>query len=303
MRNRNPATICLLLFMMCIATAHAQRPAAPAIPEDARRYYVQANTRVHDAQSPDDYQQAAALYQQALAIAPHFGNAWYNLSKVQEKLGQYDDAIASLKHFLADSPNDPEARTAQDHEYELETKRDEKAKAVAAAQQVEADKAARVRDAQAKLPYLQQLLAGLSVQTEEYCINPRRLPAGGGEGSCTDAEAERGYYWIEIKNINGFGGGGEPITVTLGGTNSDVIEVSLLKPGDAAFCLPVKGISAGQTDFVNIAWSCGDSSKIFTRLTLNSNWSGRKAIYRESCLGMKSLDCGEKNRSYEVLGP
>jgi len=120
MRNRNPATICLLLFMMCIATAHAQRPAAPAIPEDARRYYVQANTRVHDAQSPDDYQQAAALYQQALAIAPHFGNAWYNLSKVQEKLEQYDDAIASLKQFLAVSPNDPEARAAQDHEYELE---------------------------------------------------------------------------------------------------------------------------------------------------------------------------------------
>ena len=120
MRNRNPATICLLLFMMCIATAHAQRPAAPAIPEEARRYYMQANAMFRTAQSKDDFQQVLALYRQALGIDPQYGNAWYNMSKVQEKLEQYDDAIASLKQFLAVSPNDPEARTAQDHEYELE---------------------------------------------------------------------------------------------------------------------------------------------------------------------------------------
>ena len=90
------------------------------VPEEARRYYVQANTLYKAAQSKSDYQQAAAMYRQALAVDPQYGNAWYNLSKVQEKLEQYDDAIASLKQFRAVSPNDPEARAAQDHEYELE---------------------------------------------------------------------------------------------------------------------------------------------------------------------------------------
>jgi len=90
------------------------------VPEEARRYYVQANTLYKAAQSKSDYQQAAAMYRQALAVDPQYGNAWYNLSKVQEKLEQYNDAIASLKQFLAVSPNDPEARAAQDHEYELE---------------------------------------------------------------------------------------------------------------------------------------------------------------------------------------
>jgi tetratricopeptide (TPR) repeat protein len=100
--------------------ASAQQPVGNATPEEARRYFVQANTLFKSAQSIDDYTQAAALYKQALDLAPHFGDAWYNLAKVQEKLEQYDDAIASLKHFLADSPNDPEARAAQDHIYELE---------------------------------------------------------------------------------------------------------------------------------------------------------------------------------------
>jgi tetratricopeptide (TPR) repeat protein len=114
-------------YLWCAALFHGQQATGNVIPEDAQRYFVQANTRFHQAQSPDDYREAAALYKQALELAPHFGNAWYNLAKVQEKLEQYDDAIASLKHFLADSPNDPEARTAQDHVYELEALK-EKAK-------------------------------------------------------------------------------------------------------------------------------------------------------------------------------
>jgi len=111
------AAMLLLCTVRSATLAHAQQT---AVPEEARRYYVQANTLFRTAQSKTDFQQAAAMYRQALAVDPQYGNAWYNLSKVQEKLEQYDDAIASLKQFLAVSPNDPEARAAQDHEYELE---------------------------------------------------------------------------------------------------------------------------------------------------------------------------------------
>jgi tetratricopeptide (TPR) repeat protein len=125
-----PAT--LLLAVCALGSAHAQKPASDAPSPEAQRYFVQGNTRFHQAQSPDDYRNAAALYKQALDLAPHFGNAWYNLAKVQEKLEQFDDAIASLEHFLADSPNDPEASATQNHVYELELKRDDQAKAAAA---------------------------------------------------------------------------------------------------------------------------------------------------------------------------
>jgi len=120
MNPRRRSTFLILLLLGVLNMAGMAVSQQPTIPEDARRYYVQANTLFRTAQSKDDFQQVLALYRQALAVDPQYGNAWYNLSKVQEKLEQYDDAIASLKRFLAVSPNDPEARAAQDHEYELE---------------------------------------------------------------------------------------------------------------------------------------------------------------------------------------
>ena len=120
MNLRRSSTFLILLLLGVLNMAGMAVSQQSTVPEEARRYYVQANTLFRTAQSKTDFQQAAAMYRQALAVDPQYGNAWYNLSKVQEKLEQYDDAIASLKQFLAVSPNDPEARTAQDHEYELE---------------------------------------------------------------------------------------------------------------------------------------------------------------------------------------
>jgi len=110
----------VLLLLLTLGSGIPSCAQQSTVPEEARRYYVQANALFRTAQSKDDFQQVLALYRQALAVDPQYGNAWYNLSKVQEKLEQYDGAIASLKQFLAVSPNDPEARAAQDHEYELE---------------------------------------------------------------------------------------------------------------------------------------------------------------------------------------
>ena len=120
MNLRRSSTFLILLLLGVLNMAGMAVSQQSTVPEEARRYYVQANTLFRTAQSKDDFQQVLALYRQALAVDPQYGNAWYNLSKVQEKLEQYDDAIASLKRFLAVSPNDPEARAAQDHEYELE---------------------------------------------------------------------------------------------------------------------------------------------------------------------------------------
>jgi tetratricopeptide (TPR) repeat protein len=122
----------IVLSLLCLALlssapiVYAQQNAA--VPEEALRYRVQADTVFKQAQSKDDYTQAVSLYQKALQVAPTYGDAWFNLSKAQEKLEQYDDAIASLKRFIQYSPNDPGARSAQNHIYELEATRDLAAK-------------------------------------------------------------------------------------------------------------------------------------------------------------------------------
>lgn len=98
----------------------------PAIPEDARRPFVRANTAVKNASGADDYAGAIKLYQDSLLLAPWWGDAYFNLSRAQELHQDYDAAIQSLKFFLLTSPSQADAREAQDHIYALEELRDKK---------------------------------------------------------------------------------------------------------------------------------------------------------------------------------
>ncbi len=99
---------------------------SPEIPEDARRPFVRGNTAIKEATGPDDYANAIKLYLETLALAPWWGDAYFNLAKGQELHQDYDAAIQSTKFFLMTSPPATEARDAQDHIYALEEKRDKK---------------------------------------------------------------------------------------------------------------------------------------------------------------------------------
>lgn len=290
MRKLNPAKMVLWMLMavLTLVAAHSQAPASGAVPEDARRCYVQANTRFKEAQSPEDYKQAVALYQQALQAAPHFGNAWYNLSKAQEKLLQYDDAIASLKHFLAESPNDPEARTAQDHVYELEVKRDDLAKADATRKQAEDDKAARQRDALQKLESLRQMYAGLKLQHFETCFNPARMLPGGIYAGCTDGDAA-GSNWHEA-SING-----GSVQFTLTGADGDIIKIVTDNNG------PKLEACIKASDFpLNMWFNCNTQRNI--SIVLGASFNNNTAILDEECNTATPGDCSVRQRFYYVLG-
>lgn len=97
---------------------------APAIPEEARRFFVRATALQKDAKTARDYAAAIAEYGQALAIAPWWPDAYFNLSLAQEAAGRLGEARTSLGFYLASAPNEADARSAQDRIYALEARQE-----------------------------------------------------------------------------------------------------------------------------------------------------------------------------------
>jgi tetratricopeptide (TPR) repeat protein len=97
---------------------------APAIPEEARGYFVKGSTITKAV--TDASQQALAIdnFNKALAIAPWWGDAYYNLAVAEELAGQLDEAQSSLKLYILTSPGEKEARDAQDRIYALDAKKE-----------------------------------------------------------------------------------------------------------------------------------------------------------------------------------
>lgn len=101
---------------------------APAIPEEARRHYVKALTLLEDAKQPSDSADAAEEFRQALLIAPWWGDAYMKMGLALETAERYDDAIASLRLFMATRPQGDVLRKTQDEIYKIEAKREKAAK-------------------------------------------------------------------------------------------------------------------------------------------------------------------------------
>lgn len=104
---------------MAIRTAAAMNP-RPDISEQARESYVKANVTYRSAQGDDDIRAAIALYNDALMKAPWFGDAWYNLSLAQEKLGDYAGAAISMKTMAPLEAGGPNERRDLDRIYALQ---------------------------------------------------------------------------------------------------------------------------------------------------------------------------------------
>lgn len=92
-------------------------PEPPEIPEEARKHMVKSQFLLNRGAGQG---QVEAEIQAALDAAPWWSDGYYNLGLVQGAQGRYKDAIASLKSFMAGSPDSPQAQAAQDKIYELE---------------------------------------------------------------------------------------------------------------------------------------------------------------------------------------
>ena len=90
----------------------------PALPEEARKFRVQAEGAVRDGK----FDEAAELYRKALNIAPWWPQGYFNRAIVFGESGHYQGAMREMKRYLILVPNAQDARAAQDKIYEWERK-------------------------------------------------------------------------------------------------------------------------------------------------------------------------------------
>lgn len=88
----------------------------PQIPEDARRFRVQAESAVADKR----FLEAVGKYGKAIEIAPWWAEAHFNRAVVLAELQNFDSAMLEMKRYLILRPDAPDARQAQDFIYTWE---------------------------------------------------------------------------------------------------------------------------------------------------------------------------------------
>lgn len=87
-----------------IKLATSIKPAL-AIPEEAERRMARGAAAFKGAKSAANYQDAAKEFEQATLAAPWYGDAYYNLGVAQDKAGEYEAALRSLKLAQLASPD------------------------------------------------------------------------------------------------------------------------------------------------------------------------------------------------------
>lgn len=88
----------------------------PALPEEARRFRVQAEFALDQKR----FAEAAALYGEGLRVAPWWSLGRFNRALVLAEVGRYGEAISEMRRYLELEPEGPDARLAQDRIYQWE---------------------------------------------------------------------------------------------------------------------------------------------------------------------------------------
>ena len=103
---------------------------APAIPEEAKKYMdrgMAAADRVRDAKDEksrnDSIKDAIDEFQSAVNLAPWLGDGYRNLGIMQDKGGQYSQALSNLKLYLMTHPLAEDAMAANKLMDEIESRR------------------------------------------------------------------------------------------------------------------------------------------------------------------------------------
>jgi tetratricopeptide (TPR) repeat protein len=95
----------------------------PAIPEEARRYFIEGNALLKAAKEQKGYGLAIDTYRKCLLIAPWWAEAYYNYAVALDLANQFDEAVNVLKLYIATNPGGEESRKAQDKIYEIGAKK------------------------------------------------------------------------------------------------------------------------------------------------------------------------------------
>jgi len=110
-----------------IKHVQAMKP-APAVPEEAKRHLARGKAALRGAKEARDFQDAADELKKALLYAPWLAEGYYNLGVIQDKAGQYDDAMKNLQFYLIAAPKAPDAEKVKELVYEIEYRKEKAAK-------------------------------------------------------------------------------------------------------------------------------------------------------------------------------
>lgn len=96
-----------------VAETYRQSPNKPSLPEEARRFKVQAEGAVQE----KNWSKAAWSFREALLIAPWWPEGRFNHALILGELGDYAVAGQEMQRYLLLVPNASNARAAQDKIY------------------------------------------------------------------------------------------------------------------------------------------------------------------------------------------
>lgn len=101
-----------------VVSDYRQAQPKPHIPEDVRRYEVQAKVAIQEG----NFANAADSYAQGLQIAPWWPDGHFDRAAVLAEIGEYQAAIAEMQRYLLLAPDATDARASQDKIYEWESR-------------------------------------------------------------------------------------------------------------------------------------------------------------------------------------
>lgn len=102
----------------------------PATPEEAQRHLGRGQAAVEIAKTSDDFLLAISEFKKVLSLAPWLANAYFNLAVVQEKAGQFNEAMQNYKLYLLAAPSAADAQEVKTRIYGLELKAERQQKEV-----------------------------------------------------------------------------------------------------------------------------------------------------------------------------
>lgn len=94
----------------------------PVVQEAARKHAIAASSEIRSAKSKGDFAKARTEYLQALAAAPWWADAWFNLAMLDEQIGNYSEAKFCLDSYLRAAPSAPDRDTIEQKIKDLQAK-------------------------------------------------------------------------------------------------------------------------------------------------------------------------------------
>jgi tetratricopeptide (TPR) repeat protein len=110
-----------------IRHVQTMRP-APAVPDEARRFMNRGLAAAEGARTENDYKDAIQEFQKAVNSAPWLGSGYQNLAVVQDKAGQYAQALQNVKLYLLTNPPSADAEAAKTLMDKIEYRQEKAAK-------------------------------------------------------------------------------------------------------------------------------------------------------------------------------